>query len=519
VASTFQTSTPVTASWFANRRAELAELEAHIRRLVDGAPSWVCVFGPRKIGKTSLLLETAARDRAEPILFVILDTFEEAPVSPAIFRRYALRVVDAFFAREVGASLEAVATSPAELRALLQESASFARLPPALRAFVLELAEQPIDADFVKRAIDLPERLAQALGRLVAVAWDEFQELTDLTGSPFGDPLPLLRSIWQRHRRTTYIVSGSARTMLRRLVTERHSPFFHHFAMLEVGPFAREDAIRLLTDRSEAGRAIPETVAVRAVDLVGGSPFYLQLVGETLERLPGPVDDDALRQAVQELLFSRTGRLALYFEAQFAALVGRSTYLAAVLTTLAEGPRRVSEIAKAIGAPAGATIKYLERLGDAVVKEPDGYRLDDATFGLWLLWRRPGGAAVPMKLLGDEAELAIAEDLVRMGFDLVYQSRASRGPFDLLGTRESSQLGIQVKKTALPVSFARSEWNRMVAEGKRFGWSWVIAAVTPGSRKVYLDPARAKKRQTVRLGEDAAIDNLLLWLSRQPRES
>ncbi len=231
----------------------------------------------------------------------------------------------------------------------------------------------------------------------------------------------------------------------------------------------------------------------------------------------GPLDEGALREAVQELLFSRTGRLALYFEAHFAALVGRSTYLAAVLSALADGRKRVTDIAKAIGAPPGATIRYLERLGDAMVKETGGYRLDDATFGLWLQWRRPGGAAVPMKVLGDGAESAIAEDLVRMGFDLVYQSRASRGAFDLLGTRESSQLGVQVKRTAPPLTLAKSEWNRMVAEGKRFGWSWVIAVVTPDGRKLYLDPARAKLGRTVRIAESAAIDNLLLWLSRHTR--
>src|SRR5207249_3001427 len=102
-----------------------------------------------------------------------------------------------------------------------------------------------------------------------------------------------------------------------------------------------------------------------------------------------------------------------------------------------------------------------------------------------------------------------------MGFDLVYQSRASRGAFDLLATRGSRQLGIQVKRASLPLSFDAASWARMVAEGERFGWRWVIAAVT-GDGPVLLDPARARKGRGVRLDETAAIPNLLAWLETAP---
>jgi len=65
---------------------------------------------------------------------------------------------------------------------------------------------------------------------------------------------------------------------------------------------------------------------------------------------------------------------------------------------------------------------------DAVVRGSDGrYRLADPVFGLWLSWRQPGGTVVPMQVIDDEAEQQVAQHLARMGFDLVYPSRASRG--------------------------------------------------------------------------------------------
>ncbi len=350
------------------------------------------------------------------------------------------------------------------------------------------------------------------------MVWDEFQELAALPSrGPAGDLLPLLRSRWQQHRRTGYVISGSARAMLTHLVTDEHSPFFQHFSTLELGPFRRPEAIRLLRENAPAERPLSAELARRAFDVMGGHPFYLQLLGETLVRQVAPEEDGALKQALQNLVFSRTGRLALYFENELQRLVGRSGYLAKTLEALASGPLRLSEVAKAIHNPSGATVRYLERLQDAVVRDPDGrYRLADPVFGLWLSWRRPGGTVTAMRVIGDEAEIAVAEHLARMGFGLVYQSRASRGAFDLLATRGPRQLGVQVKRSSLPFRFSKAAWKRMEAEGERFGWRWVVAVVTPPpeNRLALLDPSAARVGKTVSLHADAEIDNLLLWLDQ-----
>jgi hypothetical protein len=117
-----------------------------------------------------------------------------------------------------------------------------------------------------------------------------------------------------------------------------------------------------------------------------------------------------------------------------------------------------------------------------------------------------------MSLVGDEAEIAVARELSRMGFDLVYQSRASRGAFGLLATRGSTQLGVQVERSPLPLRFPRPEWARMEAEGTRFNWRWVVAAVNPDGMMVILDPAKARVKKEAVLQRDAAITNLPKWL-------
>ena len=119
-----------------------------------------------------------------------------------------------------------------------------------------------------------------------------------------------------------------------------------------------------------------------------------------------------------------------------------------------------------------------------------------------------------MKLLGDEAEAEVAGRLAGMGFELVYQSRGSRGAFDLLATRGSAQLGVQVKRSPLPLRFSRDTWGRMEADARRFDWRWLVAAVDPKDGRVrFIDAGAARVGAEIRLGPEAEIDGVLPWLA------
>ena len=251
------------------------------------------------------------------------------------------------------------------------------------------------------------------------------------------------------------------------------------------------------------------------MDVLGGNPFYLQLFGEVLTAGEPPYDSGLVRQVYSELLFTRTGRLSLYFAREFDRLVGvNAATLAATLESLADGPLRTMDIARRTHTSSGAAVRYLERLGDAVTRGADQrWSLVDPVFGMWLRWRQPGGAVVPMTVIGDEAELEIARRLSALGFELVYQSRASRGAFDLLGVRAGVQVGLQVKRAELPVRFSKSAWARLHSDARRLGWRWLVAVVTPASQVWFFDPGAARVgARPVTLTEAHALDNVLEWL-------
>ncbi len=520
----FSSSIPVTADGFFDRARERAVLRQAAQRLAAGAPGWLCLVGPRKVGKSSLLLEVARALRNEAkaqVHALVLDVQDTAPLSLEVFRDLALRAADAVLSPQAGVSLAQLARDPREWRKGLLATKAFDALPPGSRSFLLELPELELtQRDFVKSCLEVPEALAHATKGWLVVAIDEFQELAALSGPPEKDGLfAVMRATWQRHTRTGYVISGSARQMLTELVTSKASPFFQHFTVVEIGPFTERDAVELLVGLGKDVGGIGRSLAQAAYRAVGGSPFYLQVLGEALASLAGEPDEATrLKLGLQQVLFHRTGRLALYFEREWLRLVGRATTLAATLDALADGPARLTDVAARIKAPSGATLGYLERLGEAVQRTSDGrHELSDATFGLWLKWRRPGGSVVPMRLWGDEGEKACAEHFAGLGFDLVYQSRGSRGAFDLLALRGPVQLAVQVKRKAMPLRFSAREWHRMEAEALRYGWRWVVAAVDEAGGTKVLDPRKARKAKGAVLGDASIIENLLAWADRPPR--
>lgn len=510
----FRSSTPVTDMAFHDRDVELKQLGERVAALRKGAPRWLAVLGERRVGKTSLLLELVRRNKHRDVRFVVLDCFEEEPLGFEIFRRLALRTVDAFFSREAKLSFETLQERPDEYRVALEEARSYRQLDRGLRADLQGLCDREADAKLAELALGLHERLAQALGLYCVVAWDEFQELAKLPASR-GGVLSLARAVWQKHTRSTYVVCGSERTLLKSLVTSRESPFFQHFEVMELQPMSAADAQALLKKAAPPGRAIPSGIAEKVVEVLGGHPFYLQLFGEVLTAREPPFDEALMRQVFSEVLFSRTGHLSLYFEQQFHRLVGSASTLAATLEAVARGPARTNEVARATRSNSGATVRYLERLGDAVTRDEKGvWRLSDPVFGLWLKWRQPGGAVIPMTVLGDDAEKDIARRLAELGFELVYQSRASRGAFDLLAIRNGRPVGIQVKRSALPVRFSPSAWARLDSDARRMGWLWLVAVVTPEphSKVYFFDPAHVRDGAPVSLSAPHAMENVLAWL-------
>ncbi len=69
-----------------------------------------------------------------------------------------------------------------------------------------------------------------------------------------------------------------------------------------------------------------------------------------------------------------------------------------------------------------------------------------------------------------------------------------------------------MKRSPLPLRFTREEWSRMTADAKRFGWRWIVAAVSVAEQVTLLDPAGMTKGRAITLKASAEIENIVTWV-------
>jgi len=166
-------------------------------------------------------------------------------------------------------------------------------------------------------------------------------------------------------------------TRIHPIVSREEPPFFQHFKLMIVQELAREEASRMLEElyrRSEY--SIDKKLIDRMVEVVGGHPFYLQVLGEeTCRRAPARIiDDSSFKEAFQETVLTDGGRLDSYFESLFRP-ASDSTLLERTAIAIAEGKTQITEIGRAIGLTPGTAYAAIRRLQDldVVARRNGGY--------------------------------------------------------------------------------------------------------------------------------------------------
>src|SRR5262245_19368242 len=176
---------------FADREAEVAELEADIRNAQN-----VVVFAPRRYGKSSLVRRVAERVREKRILVASIDLMT-APTKERLAAHLARSIHD-----DVASPLVRAKDRLAVFRGLRIAPTVIVDPETASVSFSFQASHRPEDVDAtLERLLQLPAELAAGRRRRVALVLDEFQEVVTI------DPhLPrLLRSVFQEQTEVAHI--------------------------------------------------------------------------------------------------------------------------------------------------------------------------------------------------------------------------------------------------------------------------------------------------------------------------
>jgi hypothetical protein len=322
----FPFETPIAPDALIDRREEL-------RRLSDAAAERVHVrmAGPRRFGKTSLLLAHAAGLSGAGWRAVHVDMYGVTSLAELCVR------IASSYARLGDSRLRAHLDSLGGRLGL--------SLTPAGPGVTLGPRQRPATPEATQTAaaelLDLPLTLFERDQRPTLVVFDEFQDL--LSAGPSLDGL--LRSHVQYHgEAAVYVYAGSQPSMMRKLFSDRERPLYGQAEPLELGPLPLDEVMVELAERFDELGEDPDGALVPLVTTAAGHPQRTMLLAHLLHReltareagsTTLPEGARASGIALADAVVRRA--LAMTQEAHQAVWDGLSTGKKAVLAALADG--------------------------------------------------------------------------------------------------------------------------------------------------------------------------------------
>jgi AAA+ ATPase superfamily predicted ATPase len=286
--------------------ADLVGRETYLRRVVERLDDGqhILIAGPRRIGKTSILIEALRRIRRRGAHTAYVDCLGATDV-----RGLGERLADAILQNVSGVE-----------RSFEQAKAIAAGLRPTVKVkyehveLALQLARETNAQRFFDAALDLPQALAKRTGKRVVVAFDEFQAAGRLGPRVFD----VMRTRFQAHRGVSYAFLGSEQGILEELFSAKGHAFYRFAVPLDLTDAGGhrfgidpDDWLEYLRAKFAAKKiSIDDASVDRLLDATGGHPqdtmqvcaglYYL--MRETGSRtISGELLDVAYEQAMREL--------------------------------------------------------------------------------------------------------------------------------------------------------------------------------------------------------------------------
>ena len=364
---------PVTGAHFCNRKNELVRLTASVR-----SHNSIWLYSPRRYGKTSLVKESFT-SAGKGIETAFIDLY--GITGNEGFITAFLGGTSTLVNRLAGGYEKAMNTFRRVLTAVRpQLTVDDAGHPVFSLTSSLPSAEQE---QVTAEVLSIPEKLAARRRRRVVIAYDEFQEITRISGLE-----RVLRSIFQHQKWISYILAGSQRSLLSEMFDDPGRPFFQFADHMTLDRIPEDELLQFVRSRFRAtGFKISDDFLQDIIAEAAGHPHFTQyFAAQAWDILNAdPESADTLSNAWRErVVSSLDAAFRMFFD-------GLSTNQKKVLKFLSfhgtssifsEKMRRghdlgsSSSVAGSLNALAGRNV--LEKIGEGE------YRFVNPAFRLWI---------------------------------------------------------------------------------------------------------------------------------------
>jgi len=356
-------------------RSETAELLR--KRLLAGASN-IVMFAPRRYGKTSLVAKVLRMlNEADGIPSLMFDLSMVPTLS-----RFCEEYVNAVYAM-VGGRQE-VAHRAIGFLANCNPSLSLGlgnavKIRLDFRGVLTETS--------ISEVLDLPERLAEELGTTPVIAFDEFQEVSEISREFALEKI--FRSRIQKHQRVRYLFFGSKAHLLERMFSDRARPFYNAALAMPLSRPPEEESREFIRSHfADAGIHVADEEVKAIVRASDNIPYYLQAISSLVFEAVVQSTGDAVSAAdVERAASDLVAVNENYYSAQMRTMSESQRALA--LAIAREPTREFSEAYRLrYELPPSSTIHSAlkELIREAIIDDEGGlYRIEDPIFARYLL--------------------------------------------------------------------------------------------------------------------------------------
>ena len=354
---------------FVDRRVELKVLRSAYDSLKKGEKVNVAIIGPRRVGKTALLLEF--KEKAQGVISY-LNLQRVGSLESFIFA----------YTRELLYEL----VSALDMKTERSELLTWDDLLILSAKLNVDREVKAIKEGTLETLFEMQELILEKTEQKAVFILDEFQEVLNFKGF-----LETMRAVTEKQRNIAYFVSGSAVRMMEEILAPKN-PFFGQFRRIYLKGLPKEDTIVLAkTTLGKFGVDTTHSVLELIYNLTQGHPFYVlalcrRLIEEGFEKIR-PKD---IHYAFLTELLSEKGDIYMHLEYLFNESLSRAykgpIHKQILLVLAQEEGLRLSDIAKRLNKPSGEVSNYLKFLlrTDLILRQEDRYYFADKLMRFWL---------------------------------------------------------------------------------------------------------------------------------------
>ena len=373
-------SEPVVGERFFGRDEVLELLNKRVSALRDGYRQNVALTGQSLAGKTSILHHFLYSIKEDDFVTIYVEVVREP------FRAFANRFIATVLFNTLTKTGE---NAGFELESLLDKAEE--KLPKTYAAIkhIDSLIEKNDLEGAYLHLLGLTSTLKEEIKKSCVVILDEFDNLEYIG---IKNPFLSFGKVIMIQKDTMYIVSSSRNQVFKKILSEKLSLLFGNFEIVKVSGFDIESAKRFIDMRLN-GYDIDDALKRFLVIFTDGNPFYLNHISRkardlAADNMSDHVDIDVLTKAIVETTYDSNGVIHQYLMNFLLDLIdsrSRERYVA-VLTSIANGCNKLSNIARSIKAKQSDVSKDLTALSDLGLISKSGifYKIDDSLLNYWL---------------------------------------------------------------------------------------------------------------------------------------